>query len=97
MNLTALLLTLLSGLFFALGFLIVRFVKNKKSLTIFANSMAFVILMGMLFKDLLPEIIALSENVNATKNGKIGLILFFIILGMGILKVFDLFNLSLKV
>ncbi len=91
MNLTALLLTLLSGLFFALGFLIVRFVKNKKSLTIFANSMAFVILMGMLFKDLLPEIIALSENVNATKSGKISLILFFIILGMGILKVFDLF------
>ena len=62
MNLTALLLTLLSGLFFALGFLIVKFVKNKKSLTIFANSMAFVILMGMLFKDLLPEIIELSER-----------------------------------
>ena len=73
MNFTALLLTLLSGLFFALGFLIVKFVKNKKELTIFANSMAFVILIGMLFKDLLPEIIELSENVNATKSVKIGI------------------------
>ena len=79
MKLGALLLTLLSGLFFGLGFLIVKFTKNKKNLTVIANSMAFVILIGMLFLDLMPEIIEISENVNATKSVKIFLIIFFII------------------
>lgn len=91
MAIGALLLTLLSGLFFGLGFLIVRFAKDKKSLTVLANSMAFVILIGMLFTDLIPEIIEISENVNATKNVKIAIIIVFIALGMGILKVFDIF------
>ena len=91
MKLGALLLTLLSGLFFGLGFLIVKFTKNKKNLTVIANSMAFVILIGMLFLDLMPEIIEISENINATKSVKIFLIIFFIIIGMSILKIFDIF------
>jgi len=91
MNLSALFLTLLSGMFFLLGFLVVQFFKQKKELSILATGMAFVVMLGMVFFDLIPEILELVEVIEYSKWSKIGLILFFLFLGIGILKFFDLF------
>ena len=91
MSLQALVLTLFSGLFFLLGFIVVRFVKAKKELSILATSLALIIMLGMLFIDLVPEIIELTAALNGSKSYKILITLLFIGLGALILKVFDLF------
>lgn len=90
-NVSALLLTLLSGFFFVFGFFIVKFVKAKKEMSILSISLAFVIMLGMLLFDLIPEIIELTENINGTREIKILWVLFFLGLGIVILKLFDKF------
>lgn len=88
-NVYALLLTLLVGLFFLIGFLLVCFVKKKNELVIFSTGMAFIIMLGMVFFDLIPEIIEMSEFLPYGKLEKVIFLLTFMILGIFILKVFD--------
>lgn len=50
-------LTLLVGLFFLIGIVILRNSKKKQELSIFTISMAFVVMLGLLFIHIMPEII----------------------------------------
>ena len=90
-NLSAVLLTLAAGIFFLFGFILVKFVKKKRELSILATGMALVVLLGMTFFDLMPEILEISETVYFGKWQKLLYILAFMILGILILKVFDHF------
>lgn len=89
-NISALLFTLIAGGFFILGFLFVKFVKRKKELSILATAMALVVMLGMIFSDLIPEITSLALEVSWTKVQKMLFIGGSLILGMVILKGFDL-------
>ena len=80
---SAVLITLLSGLSFLIGYLITKFVKNDKKLIIFSVGFSFVIILGLVFFDLLPECI---ESMNS-KWAIVG----FAISGILILKLLDLF------
>lgn len=90
-NFEALLITLIAGIFFFIGFTLVKFVKRKKELAILATGMALVVMLGMVFFDLIPEIIEMSENNNFDKWEKLVYILTFMILGIFLLKLFDYF------
>lgn len=91
MSLNVLLLSTLSGLFFLFGFLITKLFNKNDKLNILSTSMALVVMLGMLFLDLLPEVIELSEKFSKNSNKRIFFIILFIILGVLILKIFDLF------
>lgn len=90
-NIGALLITLIAGVFFLFGFVLVRFVKRKKELTILATSMALVVMLGMVFFDLMPEIVEMSEVLLWGKWQKLFYVLGFMFLGILILKIFDIF------
>lgn len=90
MNLLPLFLTLISGFFFVIGFILVKFFKNKKELSIIANGMAFVVMLGMILLDLIPEIIEIAESLHYNKMTKIIYCFILIFLGIMILKVFDM-------
>ena len=90
-NIGALLITLVAGIFFLFGFILVRFVKRKKELTILATSMALVVMLGMVFFDLMPEILEMSEVLYFDRWQKLLYILIFMFIGMFILKIFDIF------
>ena len=79
----------LSGLFFLIGFCLVSILKNKKKISIISVSMAFIVMIGIIFMDLIPEIIELSEAIASSKLAKIVLIVGFIFLGIFLLKLFD--------
>ncbi len=91
MPIIALLLTLFSGAFFGIGFFLVKRFHQNKELATVAIGLALTIMLGMLFFDLMPEIIELSNNIEQNKWVKILLIFLFMGIGMGILKVFDSF------
>ncbi len=57
---SALLLTLGSGLFFLVGIIIYRFVKHKNELTNGAMACALVVIFGLIILDLLPEIMEIN-------------------------------------
>ena len=61
MNKLAIIICLITGLSFLIGYIINKLIKNKNNLEFFSISFAFVILMGLCFFDLLPECI---ENIN---------------------------------
>lgn len=82
-------LTLIAGLFFLLGGLISIKVNNKDKLNTFSVSLAFVIIINLIAFDLMPEILELFESVRL--SFKIGLITLFIILGILLLKILDIF------
>lgn len=50
-------LTLLVGLFFLVGIIILKNAKNKNQLSIFTISMAFIVMLGLIFIHLLPELL----------------------------------------
>lgn len=50
-------LTIVVGLFFLIGIVILRNSKKKDELSIFTISMAFVVMLGLLFMHLMPELI----------------------------------------
>ena len=79
----AILITVLSGIAFFVGYVITLFVKDEHKLVTFAVGFAFSILIGLLLFDILPECIELFDNK------------FYMILcmlgGLGILKLLDLF------
>lgn len=57
----ALLLTLISGLFFLIGIIVYKFVKHKNELTIGAMACALVVIVGLICLDLLPELLEIRK------------------------------------
>ena len=57
----ALLLTLLSGLFFLIGIIVYKFVKHKKELTKGAIACAFIVIIGLIALDLVPELLEIKK------------------------------------
>lgn len=91
MNINVLLLSFISGLFFLLGFLITKIFKKSENLNTLSTSMALVVMLGMLFLDLIPEVIELSSELKFSLEKKICFIILFIVVGVLFLKIFDLF------
>ena len=58
---TAIIITLLSGLSFLIGYLITKFIKNQKKMVIFSVGFSFTIILGLVFFDLLPECIEIMK------------------------------------
>ena len=85
-----LIFTLCIGLFFLIGFILVRTIKDKKKLTYFSTGMAFIVMVGMLIFDLIPEIIELNSDELLNKNFSVALSAGFIILGIVLLKCLDI-------
>ena len=83
MEFKAIIITLLSGISFLVGYLITKFIKNEKKLVTFSVGFSFTIILGLVFFDLLPECIELLEN-------KI-LIILCIVVVIAILKLLDIF------
>lgn len=83
MNIQAIFITLLSGLSFFIGYLITKLIKDEKKLITFSVGFSFTIILGLIFTDLLPECLEFTDN-------KL-IILIFVILGILLLKVLDLF------
>lgn len=52
-----LILTLISGLFFLIGIIILNKCNNKESISLFTISLAFIVMLGLVLFDLLPELI----------------------------------------
>ena len=74
----ALLLTLLVGIFFLVGIFILNKSKNKDKLSIYTIALAFVVLLGLVFNHLLPELIE-TKNISLIVPFFLGLILLIII------------------
>lgn len=55
-NIKGLILTLVVGLFFLIGFLLIKNVKKQKQLILFSTALAFTVMLGMIFFDIIPEI-----------------------------------------
>lgn len=83
MNLTALIITIISSLSFFVGYIITKFIKNEKKLVIFSTGFAFVIILGLILFHLLPECLELISN-------KL-IIVLCVIAGILILKALDYF------
>ncbi len=80
-----LLITLGLGLFFLIGIIVVRFVRNEELVEIFSISIAAGALTALLVFDLVPEILEAFSGV------RILIALGFAVLGVIILKVLDHF------
>ena len=78
----AFLVTLLSGLSFYIGYLITKIIKNEKKLIVFAVGFAFTIILGLCLFDMLGECLEMKNKI---------LMILFMIIGIAILKVLDLF------
>lgn len=74
-----LLFTILSGLFFLIGIVILKNDKNREKTSLFTIALAFIVMTGLIIFDLLPELIE-------TKNL---LLLIPLILGFSILIILD--------
>ena len=83
MEFKAIIITLLSGISFLVGYLITKFIKNEKKLVTFSVGFSFTIILGLVFFDLLPECLELLENKT--------LIILCIVVGIAILKLLDIF------
>lgn len=59
---TGLLLTLIVGLFFLIGIVLLKNAKNKNQLSTFTISMAFIVMLGLLLLHLIPEVIE-TKNI----------------------------------
>lgn len=87
----ALLLTLLVGLFIVFGTAIVLITKNNKKIVQFSISTAFGVMTSLIVLELLPESFEhLSDGIDASWK-VVGCLLFFIVIGILLLKVLDLF------
>ena len=83
MEFKAIIITLLSGISFLIGYLITKFIKDEKKLVTFSVGFSFTIILGLVFFDLLPECLELLDN-------KV-LIILPVVVGIAILKLLDLF------
>jgi len=84
MNFMGLFLALISGLFFIVGLIISKTVKNKEKLSYFAISLAFIVMLNLIIFDLIPEVFEIFEN-------KLLIAFVLVLFGIGVLKVFDMF------
>ncbi|MBQ6687254.1 MAG: ZIP family metal transporter [Bacilli bacterium] len=84
MKLLGLLLALISGLFFVIGYVITSKIKNKDKLSYFAISLAFVVMLNLIIFDLIPEVIEIFK-------GTYFIAILLILGGLGVLKVLDCF------
>lgn len=87
----ALIFPILSGLFFLIGFSIISIITDKKKINVLALSLALIVMLGIIFMDLLPEIMEISNKISYSKIGKILIIVSSILVGIAILKIFDIF------
>ena len=78
----AILITILSGVAFFIGYLITLFVKDEKKLVTFAVGFAFSILLGLIFLDVLPECLEFDNKL---------IMILCMLGGVGVLKLLDLF------
>jgi len=62
MYIESLIITLLSGISFFIGYIISKFMGNSKKILTFAVGFAFSIILGLALTELLPECIELLEN-----------------------------------
>lgn len=92
MTFKVLLLTLLAGLFFIIGMLIPKFFHNKHKLLTFTTSLSFIIILFLILGDLIPEVIEIIESLKQ-EDKVIGIVLslLFILIGIVLLKILDLF------
>lgn len=88
MNITALLLTLGVGLFMIVGATIVFVLKNNEKIVSLSISMAFGVMIALVFAELIPETFELMENSNRIIT--VLIVLVFSCLGIVILKGLDL-------
>ena len=88
MNIIALLLTLGVGLFMIVGATIVFVLKNNEKIVSLSISMAFGVMIALVFSELIPEAFELMENSNRIIT--ILIVLVFSCLGIIILKGLDL-------
>ncbi len=89
-NVIALLFTLITGLFFVLGFGITTFTQDNKRFIQFSISMAFGIILMLIIFELFPEAIQNIETIYPHPISYLFLFLFSI-LGIFLLKVLDCF------
>ncbi len=89
MKLYGLLLTLITGLFFLLGGFLSLKIKDKEKLHHFSMSLAFVIIIGLLVLDLIPECLELLEDYKTIYQILLGFV--FVFLGIFLLKILDHF------
>ncbi len=82
MEIKSVLITLLSGISFFIGYLITVFVKNDKKMVTFAIGFAFSIIIGLCLFDLLPECLELENKL---------IMILCIFGGIGFLKLLDVF------
>lgn len=80
-----LLITLILGIFFLLGFILVKLGKNTKKVEILSISIALGTMVCLIIFDLVPEMIEHLEGLSTF------LAVLFVILGIVCLKVLDLF------
>lgn len=77
----ALLLTFCSGLFFLLGIIIYQIIPNKTSFSKFSIACATVVILGLIFGDLVPELIEIGSYLS----------IIFVLLGLFLLIIIDKF------
>lgn len=77
----ALVLTIVTGIFFLLGILLNKLCKSNKNINILSISLSFVILLYLIIFDIFPEI---KNHLDFTG-------VLIIVLGIAILKIFDFF------
>ncbi|MCI9233679.1 MAG: ZIP family metal transporter [Bacilli bacterium] len=88
MELFALLLTLILGLFILLGTVVVFITKNNEKFISFSLALAFGVMVSLSIFELIPEAF---EHLEGMKEWKIPILLGFIILGILVLKLLDHF------
>lgn len=90
MNIIGLLLTLLLGSFILIGVYLVHLFKNKDKFLLISLSMAFGVMISLLFLEIVPEVIEIFiEKYNILNS--VLLILLFTFIGFLILKLLDKF------
>ncbi|MBR1413991.1 MAG: ZIP family metal transporter [Bacilli bacterium] len=85
----SLLLTLLAGVFFLIGNVITKKNKKKESLLVFSNSLALIVLVGLVLFDFIPELYEIFED--SSKLDSILTVISFIAIGFILLKLLDRF------
>lgn len=88
-KLFALSITFFAGLLFLIGVVIIKKIKNKEKVFQFSSSLAFSVIISLIFLDIIPEIIENFESLGFNKQ--IVFFLGFTLIGIIILKLLDSF------
>lgn len=90
MNVIGLVLTLVLGLFIIIGAFLMHIFENKEKFLVISLSMAFGVMVSLIFLELLPESFEIF-NEKYSSIISIAMILIFSIIGFLILKILDKF------